>query len=271
MAEHTINPANPGAPSAHTPATSPERNLHQDHDTVRQNLDAAQGAASDAAKTAGQTARDAADAVKDAASTASETVSDTASAIGDRISQTAEQLRAKADAAADRLKQGASEAVNRAHAQASQTYGAVGGRSSETLDRARDWATDRIETGSRTYSDLRDRGSERLAQGQSAVERFVTENPVLVGVVGLAAGMLLGALLPRTRQEDQTVGPYADEVRDQGLRYAREATERGRQFVESALDQAQDAAVAAANAASDELRKNQPGQTGTGEPGRQTH
>jgi len=232
MAEHTINPANPGAPSAHTPATGPERNLHQDHDTVRQTLDAAQGTAS----TAGQAAQDAGDAVKDAAAQASERASETASAIGDRIGQTAEQLRAKADAAADRLKQSASEAVNRVHAQASQTYGAVGGRGSEAIDRARDWASDRIDTGSQRYADLRDRGSERFAQGQSAVERFVTENPVLVGVVGLAAGMLLGALLPRTRQEDRSLGPYADEVREEGLRYAREMTHRGREFVQSALD-----------------------------------
>ncbi|MGL1190201.1 hypothetical protein ACSTLK_24155, partial [Vibrio parahaemolyticus] len=89
--------------------------------------------------------------------------------------------------------------------------------------------------GTRRYEDFRDRGGEHVARGQSAVERFVTENPVLVGVVGLAAGLLLGSLLPRTRREDEAVGPWADEVREQGMRYAREATERGRQFVETAL------------------------------------
>ncbi|TXN60868.1 hypothetical protein FV228_22235, partial [Methylobacterium sp. WL18] len=49
-------------------------------------------------------------------------------------------------------------------------------------------------------------------------------------------GLLLGALLPRTRQEDRNIGPWADEVRDQGLRYAREVTSMGREFVQTALD-----------------------------------
>ncbi|CAA2158662.1 hypothetical protein MBRA_03925 [Methylobacterium brachiatum] len=62
------------------------------------------------------------------------------------------------------------------------------------------------------------------------------DNPLLVGVVGVAAGLLLGALLPRTRQEDRNIGPWADEVRDQGLRYAREVTNMGREFVQTALD-----------------------------------
>jgi hypothetical protein len=57
----------------------------------------------------------------------------------------------------------------------------------------------------------------------------------MVGVVGLAAGLVIGALLPRTRHEDRAFGHWADEVRDQGLRYAREATQRGREYVEEAL------------------------------------
>jgi hypothetical protein len=64
----------------------------------------------------------------------------------------------------------------------------------------------------------------------------VDDNPLLVGVVGVAAGLLLGALLPRTRQEDRNIGPWADEMRDQGLRYAREVTNIGREFVQTALD-----------------------------------
>jgi hypothetical protein len=54
----------------------------------------------------------------------------------------------------------------------------------------------------------------------------------MVGLVGLAAGLLLGALLPRTRREDEMFGEWADEVREQGLRYAHEAAQRGRDYVE---------------------------------------
>jgi hypothetical protein len=55
---------------------------------------------------------------------------------------------------------------------------------------------------------------------------------MVVGLVGLAAGLLLGALLPRTRRENEMFGEWADEVRSQGLRYARDAANRGRDYVE---------------------------------------
>ncbi|MDQ4136203.1 MAG: hypothetical protein M3158_08480, partial [Pseudomonadota bacterium] len=58
---------------------------------------------------------------------------------------------------------------------------------------------------------------------------------LMVGVMGLAAGLVIGALLPRTRQEDRAFGRWADEVRQQGMRYARDATQRGREYVEEAL------------------------------------
>ncbi|WP_331312151.1 hypothetical protein [Methylobacterium oryzae] len=52
----------------------------------------------------------------------------------------------------------------------------------------------------RALDDLTNQGIEGLHRGRTAVERFVDDNPLLVGVVGVAAGLLLGALLPRTRQ-----------------------------------------------------------------------
>jgi len=52
--------------------------------------------------------------------------------------------------------------------------------------------------------------------------------------MGLAAGLVIGALLPRTRHEDRAFGRWSDEVRDEGMRYARDATQRGREYVEDA-------------------------------------
>lgn len=99
----------------------------------------------------------------------------------------------------------------------------------EHYDQAADWASDQYERGARFYEDVRRRGA------MSGTQRFVQENPILVGVVGLAAGLLLGSLLPRTRPEDKTFGRYSDEVREQGMRYAREATRRGREYAEQAF------------------------------------
>lgn len=109
-------------------------------------------------------------------------------------------------------------------------------RASDALDDARTWVSDTSDEQRRRVTHLARRGRERIDERRSQVEAFVEEHPLLVGVVGLAAGLLLGSLIPRTRSEDRNIGPYADELRAQGLSYVREATHRGRAFVENALD-----------------------------------
>lgn len=152
-------------------------------------------------------------------------VGDQAKTAADHVSQKAEEFRDRTVNAAEDLRGRAADKADELRDRASDTY-----------EDARDWATDTRESGRRRIEELSNRGAERFQDGKSAVESFVSENPLLVGVVGLAAGLLLGALLPRTRSEDRTVGPWADEIRDQGLRYARDVTHRGREFVASALD-----------------------------------
>jgi hypothetical protein len=74
-----------------------------------------------------------------------------------------------------------------------------------------------------------------LDHARRNVQSYVAQNPVMVGLIGLAAGLLLGALLPRTRRENEMFGEWADELRDQGMRYAHEMAQRGREFVDESL------------------------------------
>jgi ElaB/YqjD/DUF883 family membrane-anchored ribosome-binding protein len=108
-------------------------------------------------------------------------------------------------------------------------------KAGETLEQASEWARDQYEQGSRQLDRARDQSMRQLREARGGIERFVSQNPLMVGVVGLAAGLVIGALLPRTRQEDRAFGEWADQVRDQGYRYARDATQRGREYVEEAL------------------------------------
>ncbi|MBX9930254.1 MAG: hypothetical protein K2Y56_01740 [Methylobacterium sp.] len=155
-------------------------------------------------------------------------------------SQHAKSRSTKAsDAATDvlnRAKEGVTSAATNIGERVAQTAEGLRGQASQAYDDTREWASDQHATHRRKIGDLSGRGQERIQQGRSAVEGFVSENPLLVGVVGVAAGLLLGALLPRTRAENEAVGPWADDLRDQGLRYAQDITNRGRQFVETALD-----------------------------------
>ena len=152
--------------------------------------------------------------------------------VAGKVGDVADNARAAAGDAADRAADFADRTRDRASDLADDVRDRLGG----AADEARNWVSGVHRDHMRKIDDAVVRGSETLDRGRTAVEQFVTENPLLVGVVGVAAGLLLGALLPRTRQEDRNIGPYADEVRDQGLRFAREFTNRGREFVETALD-----------------------------------
>ena len=100
----------------------------------------------------------------------------------------------------------------------------------------RSTASDAYGRASQTVGDARRRSAAHVTRHRRGVEAFVEENPVMVGVVGLAAGLLIGALLPTTRRENQVFGRYADEVREQGMRYARELAEQGKSMVEENLE-----------------------------------
>lgn len=130
----------------------------------------------------------------------------------------------KAQQTADQVRQKAEEAYEGASEWARDTY-----------ERASHWASDAYEGQRRQANRMRGRSSRAFGNARGGVQNYVSENPMVVGLVGLAAGLLLGALLPRTRRENEMFGEWADEVRNQGLRYARDAANRGREYVEDAF------------------------------------
>jgi ElaB/YqjD/DUF883 family membrane-anchored ribosome-binding protein len=142
----------------------------------------------------------------------------------------------KASDLADRARERLSGLADDIHDRLGGSADALRDRAGTAYEEARERAGELHRRNMRRLDDLTVQGIDGLRRSRGSVERFVDDNPLLVGVVGVAAGLLLGALLPRTRQEDRNLGPYADEIRDQGLRYAREMTHRGREFVQTALD-----------------------------------
>jgi ElaB/YqjD/DUF883 family membrane-anchored ribosome-binding protein len=130
----------------------------------------------------------------------------------------------------DQSAQGGRQGANDTSDQAREAADQIRERAADMYESASDWARDKYEAASHWAG-----SSSGSRSRQGSFQRFANENPMLVGVVGLAAGLLLGALLPRTRQEDRTFGEWSDEVRNQGLRYASEAVHRGREYAEQAF------------------------------------
>jgi hypothetical protein len=99
--------------------------------------------------------------------------------------------------------------------------------------------------------------SGALSQGGQASGNLVgafTESPVLLGALGLAAGALLGALLPQTGQEEAALGGIASQARDAATSLAQGAMESGKQVAQTVIDKGRDSLQARG------LTSNSPGE-----------
>jgi hypothetical protein len=64
----------------------------------------------------------------------------------------------------------------------------------------------------------------------------ITESPVLLGALGLAAGALLGALLPVSEQEEAALGGIAGQARDAATSFAQQGFESGKTVAQSVME-----------------------------------
>ncbi|QKT03999.1 DUF3618 domain-containing protein [Ectothiorhodospiraceae bacterium 2226] len=99
----------------------------------------------------------------------------------------------------------------------------VGQRGRRGLHQARDQAT-------RWREEMRGQGM-RARQG---IEHLFQEQPLLLGLLGVAAGAALGAALPASRQEDELMGDAADQWRERAKAFGEEQVEKVQNVVEEA-------------------------------------
>ena len=111
---------------------------------------------------------------------------------------------------------------------------------------------------------------QQVKEGAPQAVGLAEENPLGLALGGLAAGFLVGMLIPSTRLEDERVGPIADQVKRSAVETGQEALERGRetagqvaeQAVEGAKEVGQDALDAAKESGqerAEQLRENTSG------------
>jgi ElaB/YqjD/DUF883 family membrane-anchored ribosome-binding protein len=126
----------------------------------------------------------------------------------ERMSETIDALGYKADIP-ERMKESVSE---KAHSLSEKTQSFFGG--------VRD-------QGSETYGSVTDTGRRAGSLAQ--------ENPLMLALGGVAAGFLLGMLLPSTRMETERMGPMAQDIKSTVTDTAEEAFERGKEVAEEAV------------------------------------
>lgn len=98
-------------------------------------------------------------------------------------------------------------------------------QSNQTIvDRSREAAHNAIDTTRATASDA----AHRAADGIEA-------NPIVALVGGVALGVAVGALLPRTERERETLGPIGKRLTDSAAAAARAARDAGKQEIEGLI------------------------------------
>ncbi|HET6171905.1 MAG TPA: hypothetical protein VFD90_04845 [Gaiellales bacterium] len=93
--------------------------------------------------------------------------------------------------------------------------------------------------------------------GQARRATSVAEqNPLGLAVGSVAAGFLVGMLLPSTRIEDERLGSAADDVKEQALEVGQETLEHGEQFAKDAAQTASETAKQSGQEHAEDLRSS---------------
>ncbi|PPB81181.1 hypothetical protein LV82_01223 [Albidovulum inexpectatum] len=79
---------------------------------------------------------------------------------------------------------------------------------------------------------------ERAARNaRRQISRTVEQQPLLPGVVGFVAGLVLGAVMPSTRREDEMLGPWRDRAFDEAERIFREESQKLARVAEATVEE----------------------------------
>ncbi len=158
----------------------------------------------------------------------------------------------------DRLYQARAKALE-IEQRAGEELSAFRRRIDEGMDDLSTQARHARERASQQAARLRERGRHWAGQAQAAAERaghstmagarrvrretgaFYLDNPLVVGALVMAAGAVMGGLLPSTRQEDDWMGETGDDLRSQASGYAKQAAGAAENVAEETLDAAKTA------------------------------
>ncbi len=103
----------------------------------------------------------------------------------------------------------------------------------ESYRATRDKAEESYEAAAARTGEFYANARERAGQAGRRTADAVDSNPIAAVIGGLGIGMLLGALLPRTRRESELMGSYGGKITSR----AREAAEAARAVGQEKLDE----------------------------------
>lgn len=124
----------------------------------------------------------------------------------------------------------------------------------EGTERMTDTARDRVMAAREAALDAQHYVSARTRDYAASGREYYGEQPLIGGLLAFGIGAILGAVLPRTRQEDAYLGSYRDRALEEAERIYHEETGKLRDVADAALDEAK----AVANEKMDQVKSGTP-------------
>ena len=161
---------------------------------------------------------------------ASTSAPDSGESAGDRARSAMRQARETSASAA--------HAVGGAARSVGDTARQAGDAARGAADTVRSAAQDIGERAARSRDAVVDTTVGTFRGAREATRRaggFLSENPLMIGALGLAIGGLMAAAMPSTRREDEWVGETADELKRDAGAAARDALREGENVAAAAV------------------------------------
>ena len=145
--------------------------------------------------------------------------------------------------------------ITKAASDTSQSYAErIKSAMSDAAQSLRETAHDMTDNVGTTMGSISDQAQRSSAQAQQRMNDMaqsargaivsVTENPLAMGAVAVVLGIVVGALIPTSDQEERALGSTADRLRSAGSDLAQDVVDKGGEAVNEALDAAKDSAAA---------------------------
>lgn len=142
-----------------------------------------------------------------------------------------------------RGERGSPEGLGSTVSSAADQVGERAGQVGEAVGRVAESAGERVSGLASTASDAASavprQAGEMLDQGSGQVARFMDESPLVAGLAAVAAGAVLGLMLPSTQVERRALGPVRDDLVEKAERTANELVDKADQSMSEAQRDAQ--------------------------------
>jgi hypothetical protein len=102
---------------------------------------------------------------------------------------------------------------------------------------------------------------QQVKQGAKQAVGVAQENPLGLVVGGVAAGFLLGMMIPTTRIENEKLGELSDQVKDRAKETGQEALERGKAVAQEAAESAKETVQESGQKQAQEMAESAQGQS----------